>query len=380
MEEFMAHCNLRGFSCQRGSYRLKNLKSILPHVFVAFGSFLFVACRATNSSDHIVVNASKSDALIYSTSDERTALLHGERLEDLKGLRDRLKEHLKPNRSDLEAMFTLAQVRQMLRKDLKNSNARKVLGQIALKRGQGDLALIYFSNLGGVNSKDASVINMIAQIELQKGNSSTAMALFKKAIRLDPNDHAARMNLGVLYIKHRQMSLASVEFERILQTEPHHLDAQIHMAIVMISRQEFEQAKDLLENVLDVDQDNPLALYNLSVAYKLQKDYESALDYLKKYVDSKRGTASDHQQAYALMNKIQKSQATEGQEVSDDEIEKIASDLKKNEQSPKKPKPVKTKVAAKAAVVKEDNAKKQTKENLSTSDGEEIEDLERTLK
>lgn len=369
-------------------------RRFLGFLSLAFGSLILFSCRTTSPNDHIVINAAKSDALIYSTSDERTALSHGERLEDLKDLRDRLNLFVKANRSDLGAMFTLAQVhvalgdlesaeslcRQILRKDLKNTNARKVLGQIALKRGQGDLALIYFSAIGGVNSKDSSIINMIAQIELQKGNNSAAMALYKKAIRLDPNDHAARMNLGVLYIKHRQMSLASVEFERILQTEPQHLDAQIHMAIVMISRQEFKQAKDLLENVLDIDQDNPLALYNLAVAYQLEKDYDTAIEYLKKYVASKRGSAPDHQQAFALMNKIQKSQAAAGEEVSDDEIEAIAADLKKEEQNPKKAKTIKAKVASKSSTPKVNTQNQPQKASFYGSEGEEIEDLERTLK
>lgn len=359
-------------------------------------AFILSGCRTTKAEDNILLNSTQTDGVIYSTNDERTAFNHKERVEDLSDLKIRLTEYVKKNKSDLNALGTLAQVnvalgdlntaedlcRTMLRKDLKSNLARKILGQIALRRGQHDLALIHLSNIGGTNSKDASVINMIAQIELFKGNNGAAMSLFKKAIRLDSNDSAARMNLGVLYIKHRQMSLASVEFERVLKADPKNLDAKIHLAIVMLGRGETAAAKDLLEEVLDIDSDNPLALYSLAVAAKSQKDYDSAIDYLKQYIASKRGKSIDNNQAFALINTIQRAQSTDGNSVSDDEIQSMANDIRKDEKSPanKQSQPKKSQKVAQKTPNSATTKEAKTAATIPDYEADDISTLEQALK
>jgi Flp pilus assembly protein TadD len=361
---------------------------------IAIAALYLSGCRSTEVEESILLSSNETEAVIYSTNDQRTTLNHDERTADLVALKKRLLEHVGKNKSDLVALGALAQVnvalgdlnaaenvcRTILRKDLKSPMARKILGQIALRRGQHDLALIHFTNIGGVNSKDASVINMLAQIELFKGNNNVAMSLFKKAIRLDPNDNAARMNLGVLYIKHRQMGLAAVEFERVIKAEPKNLEAKIHLAIVMMGRGEIAAAKELLVEVLSLDGDNPLVLYNLAVAAKLEKDFDDAIEYLKQYIASKRGKAMDNNQAFALINKIQRAQAGEGSGVSDEEIQEMAKNIQNDQKSAKNQRSSQ-KNASKVAH-KSPKETKATKKSSTVSDfeGDSVSELEQALK
>lgn len=361
---------------------------------LSIAALSLLGCRTTAVEENILLSSNETEGVIYSTNDQRTTLNHGERTADLAALKKRLQEHVSKNKGDLIALGALAQVnvalddlnaaenicRTILRKDLKSSVARKILGQIALRRGQHDLALIHFTNIGGVNSKDASVINMLAQIELFKGNNNVAMSLFKKSIRLDPNDNAARMNLGVLYIKHRQMGLAAVEFERVIKAEPKNLDAKIHLAIVMLGRGEISSAKELLEEVLALDGDNPLVLYNLAVASKMEKEFDDAIEYLKQYIASKRGKAVDNNQAFALINKIQRAQSGDGGGVSDEDIEEMAKNIK-NDQKSAKTKSAPQKSAGKVAH-KSPKESKGTKKasTVSDYDGDSVSELEQALK
>lgn len=352
-----------------------------------------LSCKTVDQSDPVRLNNAQTDGSIYSTSDLRTGLNNADRIERLKSLEQNLRDFIKVHPSDLQAIANLAQVlvvlddlsgaenqcRVLLRKDLKNQDARRVLAQIAIRRGQYDLASIHLTNIGGVNSRDSSVINMLAQLELQKGNPTYAMALFKKAIRLDPQDSATRMNLGVLYVKYRQMPLASVEFERILKSDPGHVDAKVHLAIVKIARGENAEAKEMLEGVLDIDDSNPLALYNLAVISKHEKDFDEAISYLKRYIESGRGVPKDNELAFNMLNQIQRFQTASGESVSDDDIQEMAAASRKASSQRRNPRATASSGNRSNSTNRPIAAKRSSQSN-GESESEEISDLERALK
>ena len=305
----------------RGKFRSFYLIGFIALIAASMGSW---GCKTTSPHQGAYVDSAKSEMSVYSTSDRRTFFAGDHNTAELRKMANALKNHLRNQRADtrldIVAVNNLASVevalgeldaaekncRAVLRTDLKNTDARKSLAEIAIRRSQYDLASIYLASIGGTHSQDSTVINMLAMVELAQGRNSAAMALFKKAIKLDGNDLAARMNLGVLYVKHRMLPDAAVQFERVLKVSPNHGDAAAHLAIVKASRGEVDQARRMLEDVLDRDQGNPIAHYNLAVILKDQNDYEDAVLHLKKVAKSGRATHDDQSQALALMEDIQR--------------------------------------------------------------------------
>ena len=299
--------------------------------------FLASSCRTTEPQA-ASIDRSRGEVAFYSSGDKRTTLDEPDKQEQLRAVVARLKAQLKSNRNDVDALISLsrAQValgdlenaekncRTVLRIDLKNPEAKKTMAEIAMRRGNNDLAAIFLTGIGGTGSKDSSVLNMLAMIELGHGNNAGAMALFKRAISLNPGDLAARMNLGVLLLKYRQLDQAAVEFERVLRAAPGHTDAKLHLAVIKAARGEVGQAEVMLKDVLKGDEGNPLALFNLAVVLRDQGKYDDAMDTLKSYLKAARGKAKDSDKVMALIDDIQKRQAANGERVSDEDIQAMA--------------------------------------------------------
>jgi Flp pilus assembly protein TadD len=374
-------------------------------------SSLATGCKTTSPHQGAYVDTEKSELTVYSTSDRRTFFAGETNTAELQMMANALKAHLRIHRNDthqdLTAMNNLARVevalgeldaaekncRAVLRVDLKNAEARKTLAEIAIRRGQFDLASIYLASIGGTHSQDSTVINMLAMIELAHGRNSAAMALFKKAIKLDGNDLAARMNLGVLYVKHRMLPDAAVQFERVLKVSPNHGDAAAHLAVVKASRGEVDQARKMLEDVLDRDQSNPVAHYNLAVILKGQNDYEDAVLHLKKVAKSNRATHDDQSQALALMEDIQrtivaKNGKGDDAEASQQEMDtqsggadhgrpKVAA-TQRDETSPAEKEDKKAEAKNKEASLQGNATKKPAKKSVLESDDQQ--DLEQAIK
>ena len=369
------------------------------------------ACRTLETGAK-VVDKNRGEVLISSAGDQRSAMPEGGKDTSITKARQRLETMVKENPKDALALLGLAQLqlaqdryadaeetsRKVLLLDIKNQEARKVLAQVAIRRGNNDMALIFLTALGGEQSKDSGVHNMLGLIALSRGDNGEAMRLWKQALNINPGDISVRMNMGVLYLKNRLLAQASTQFERVLKAAPHHQDARLHLAIIEASRGKNAEAIDTYNSLLAEDHDNPLALFNLGVAQKNLNRYDDAVATLKKYIKAspEKSTQTDH--AFAMIDEINTIKSSQGQKVSDDELLSLAKELSnrnptgnveksagfaQNEQAaksatdkPKEPQKNKTNaVAAKEKVAPA--AEKQQEPSVSDSD---IEALERQLK
>ena len=300
-------------------------------------------CKTTGPVTN--VDTSRNEVLLHSSGDNRSALPQGSEVSGFTSATGSLAKKIKKSPTDLKAHIDLAYARisendfddaevlakRVLRHDLKNQDARKVLAQVAIRRDQFDMAEIFLGAVGGADSKDSSVLNMLAMIEMRRGQPAFAMALFKKALLLNPSDVAVRMNLGVLHLKYRQLSQAAIQFERVVKVVPGHQDALMHLAIIKAVRGETEAARDALKDILADKKDNSLALFNLAVVERQAGDYDDALDYLKRYLKSAQGRAAQADEVFALIDSIQRQRASKGEQSSDDEIQALAAGMAKNE-------------------------------------------------
>ena len=348
----------------------------VPRYFAAVAiGIVFSSAGCQTSSERIATyDRTRGAVALQTTSDQRSAMQALANDSTIQQTEIELRKALQQTPNDLDIVINLAKLQvaqnklddatkacqHALRHDLQNKEARKVLAQIAIRRGQYDKASIFLGSLGGATQKDSTILNMQALIELERGDNSAAMALFKQAIKVNPNDLAARMNIGVLLLKYRQLGPAAVQFERVVQVMPSHRDAKLHLAIAKAAQGQVGKSRSLLEDVLAHDEQNPLALYNLAVVEGQTKDYDDALDRLKVYLKSPRGNAKDSNQVFALVDSIQKRQASEGEAVSDQDIQAMAAAMEGYQ-----PSAPKTKVA-RAPAAKSQSAKSTQQPSTAT--------------
>lgn len=280
-----------------------------------------------------------NDVVVNSSGDDRSALPDARGLGPVANSVDHYRERLAQDPRDGQAWVGLARMqlvrrefgeaeqsaRQALRIDMKNAEARKVLAETAIRRGQSDYALIVLNGIGGVESKDSAVVNMMALVALQQGRNDEARALLDRAIQINPSDIAARMNLGVLHLRYHQIAQASTQFERVLAIMPDHQDALLHMGMVNAIRGNASEAARVYDAVLSERSDNPLALYNYAVLEARTGDHDGAMAHLQRYFEVSRPTASETSNALALVDEIQRQRSARGEPISDDEIRALAS-------------------------------------------------------
>ena len=299
---------------------------------------LLAHCATTAPKTATRVDTEKKELYITSSNDKRSEFSSDKNKKTLAKAEKSLNSELKENPKDVKSMISLAQValskgnltqagdlaRNVLRMEMKNQEARKVLSEIAVDKAEFDLAEIYLIPLGGNLSKDAQVLNLSALIALGRNQNALAAKLFKQALTINPNDVATRLNLGALYIKYRQMAAAGIEFERVLKVDPANLDAKLHLGIVKAARGDLTGADSLLKDVVAHDKMNYLALFNLAVIEKRKNHLDESEKFLKESIRYASRQSGSTDQAFAMLEDIQQERAAHGQKVSDQEIRQLA--------------------------------------------------------
>jgi tetratricopeptide (TPR) repeat protein len=307
---------------------------------------LFGSDDGLSSDDDIDVVRGKGYSTVYFSNDQRSLLFNLKDSSSYNKLATKLAD-----KTDVQSMLQLAQIyliqnklkqsetlcRKVLRSDIKNTEARVLLGQIAFRQGNNDLALIIFNGIGGDKSKESRVIGTMALIALAEKRSIEAMELFKKSLEIDSSDVATRMNLGLLYLKHRLLPEAGTQFERILKITPNNLDAKLHLAIVKSIKKENDGAYKLFKEVLKDSPNNPIALFNCAYLQKNIGEYDNALNNLKKYLKTAHARDSNTDDVFALITEIGNLKEKSGQGKLDDdaELQSVTNEINKKPRSNK---------------------------------------------
>lgn len=288
------------------------------------------------------IDKAKNEVVFVTTSDSRSAIPELAKDKGVRDARAALLTRFKANPNDVEATIDLARLayvadrfqeaegwaKRALRTDTKNQEARKILAMVALQRGQLDLSEVFLNSLGGFQSKDSAVLNLVGQLRLARGNNLEAADAFKRSLEINPSDVATRMNLGVLYLKHRQYNLAGVQFERVLVIMPKHDDAKIHLAMVDAYRGKYEAAIASLKDSLSRNPTSELILFNLASVERDAGKLDDAKDHLTQFLKVSKNKSEETELVAAMLEDIQRQQASDGRKVSDSEIVKLAAKLK----------------------------------------------------
>ncbi len=387
-------------SSSLGSFRGVEMKTKSSQLIIV-ASLALSACQTAETGGKIV-DRNRGEIVISSSGDRRSALPEGHKDPSLNSARSKLEKSADSAPKDVAVLLSLAQIQiaqekyqdaeetcqKVLRLDIKNQEARKVLAQAAIRQNDPDRALIFLTALGEENSRDSAVLNMLGLVSMARSDSAEAMRLWKKALTINPNDISARMNLGVMYLKYRLVAQAAVHFERILKVAPNHQDARLHMAIIDGAKGQHEQAIAVYESILSKDSNNPLALYNLAVSQQAISLHDDAAKTIKAYIRTSPGRSAQTDQAFALLEDINSSKESKGEKISDKDVQELAASLDNKKQPVSsvaaKPEPASTEVAKTASAPAVKDSKTGGKDANSPKpnslgDDEAVEDLERQL-
>lgn len=315
-------------------------QGIIASLALLLGAYGATGCKTT-AQTATKVDEQKGELVLQSSGDAKSAMPDFKEDRTTTRAVSTLEKEIENNPRDVASLVNLAQLqlvrgdlnkaeesaRKALRVDLKNRDARKVMAEIAVRRGQHDMAAIILNGLGGANTKDSEILNLMALVALKKNENAAALGYFKKALQANPNDVAVRMNLGVLYLEYRQLNAAGVEFERVLGMMPEHIDARLHLAIIKSSRGDLDYAEKTYKDVLARDDSNPLALYNLAVVQNQRGQYDAALDHVKSYMKTPHARSADTSDVFALIEDIKRHKVAKGEKVNDDEFQALSAKL-----------------------------------------------------
>ncbi len=285
-------------------------------VIVTVGLFL-TGCATTSKFSKEQIQSGSVE--VVSTFDDSSLFRPAKQSRSIQAAFNEVKELIKKDPNNAQNFSDAAQLyimmgdndkaiefaKRSIRLDLdKADNARKILAQAYLRKGNKDLALIILNSLGGEESKDGEIHNMLGLVALRNNERTLAMSHLKKSLELDPNIVSARMNLGLVYLKYQQLDSAEKQFKDVLVHFPGHADAKLHLAIIDSQMGRYKQALAVFNDTLENDPDNAVALYNLAVLNNNTKQYGEALANLRSYLKTRRARTNSTEPAFALLEDI----------------------------------------------------------------------------
>ena len=115
---------------------------------------------------------------------------------------------------------TLDQIVEALQKASLDFAASSLLGNIYLRQGNLDQALVLLKQAAASNSSDLGTSVALGYIYAQKGQLEDAEAEFRRSVQIAPNDLTSHRNLGGVLRQMNQLDEARQEFEKAQSLVP----------------------------------------------------------------------------------------------------------------------------------------------------------------
>ncbi len=225
----------------------------------------------------------------------------------------------------------ISEAEDLVRRDPKNVDARRLLGRIYLRglsepgagnvgRGmqQGDLlkrALDQFQKIVEIDPKDVDSLLALGRLYRFSNDSPKAEAAFKKALAVDPGndetlvtlaelysdlgetkqatellERAAEHNqhprllamLGASYESNHQYAKAIEVFKRALEQDKENLDLKRSLGQSLLQNDQLDEALKIFQGVAEADPQDPNSYLRIGQIYQRKRNYPKALESFKK--------------------------------------------------------------------------------------------------
>jgi protein O-mannosyl-transferase len=139
------------------------------------------------------------------------------------------------------------------------------LGNVFLKEGKVDEAMVQFQKSLEIDSNNAEAHNNLGMGHLKKGQMDEAMAEFQQAVAIYPDFGDAHNNLGWALYKKGRPDEAISQYQRALEISPYEAAIHDNLGLVLIQKERLDEAAGQDEMALKIDPNDVEAHNDLGV-------------------------------------------------------------------------------------------------------------------
>jgi protein O-GlcNAc transferase len=167
--------------------------------------------------------------------------------------------------------------RQILAADSKHVNAWHLLGGLALRSGQRDLAIQYLRRTVELEPRFSQAYHNLGTALQEQGQLAEAVECYRRALVLRPDLAQAESNLGTALGAMGQLEEAIAAFRRALAHLPGLAQVQNNLGNALQKQGQIEEAIACYQKAIELQPDFPEARNNLSTAFKAQGKLDEAV-------------------------------------------------------------------------------------------------------
>ncbi len=145
-----------------------------------------------------------------------------------------------------------------------------------IEQGKRDQAVAFLRDLIRTEPRNPDARLLLGSILMEAGQRDESIAQLREAVRLLPNSAEAHNALGESYSAFGEPQAARPEFERAVELDPRHAQAQVNLAGVMLQQGEGPAAAPHLDQAIRLFGHKPDAAYPLYLRAKIYSDDRDA--------------------------------------------------------------------------------------------------------
>lgn len=165
----------------------------------------------------------------------------------------------------------------LLREEPANEKYLEALGNIYIKTGNDEKAILYFESILEKSPRNFNALNSIGGIYRRLKIYDEAIIVLKKALEIDKNNPEINYNLGFTYKSMGKTDEAIESFETVIDYNPSDVLAYNHLASIYAEKHDYTKAIATYKKGLQIDPNHPILQYNLAKAYQAIHDDAGAV-------------------------------------------------------------------------------------------------------
>jgi tetratricopeptide (TPR) repeat protein len=163
--------------------------------------------------------------------------------------------------------------------------AHNNLGNVFIKRGQVDDAMVHYQKALEVNPNYAEALNNLGLALFRKGRVDDAVAQFQKALEVNPNFAQAHSNLGVALIQKGQVGAAVAQYQKAVKINSDYAQAYYNLGNALIQKGQVNDAVAQYQKALEIKPDYPEAHYKFGNALIQKGQVDDAMAHYQKALE-----------------------------------------------------------------------------------------------
>ena len=175
-----------------------------------------------------------------------------------------------------------------------NYVAHNNLGNVLLKKGQVDEAMVQYQKSLGIKSDYAEACYNLGGALLQKGHVDEAIVQCQRALEIRPDYVEARNNLGYALLLKGQADEAIAQFQRALEIKPDYVEVHNNLGNVLLHQGRVDEAIAQYQTALEIKPDYADAHNDLGMALLQKGNVDEAMVHFQKALQISPDDAKAH--------------------------------------------------------------------------------------